>query len=432
MFTIPENSRLRALHPFMDDDNILRVGGRLNNANIAYDMKHPIIVPSGSRLSYLIIERAHKETLHGSVQVMMQYIRNNFWIPKLRNELRTCVHKCVVCVRYNKKFEEQLMAELPKDRVNKNRAFLYTGVDYAGPIEIAERYKSRTNKRKCWIAVHVCMVTRAIHLDAVTELSSAAYIACYERFISRRGHVNRMFSDNGTTFVGANKELKSAFKSWITPEVIEHLNKKGTTWKFMTPAAPHQGGIYEAAVKSAKHHLKRMLGTKCYSYEYLITLLAQIEAVLNSRPMYALNDDPTDYSALTPAHFLIQEPFILPPPISVPAQTSYSLKRMFDEQKKIIEHFWQRWNNEYLTTLLPRKKWTQEKEHIKVGQLVVIKDENLPPARWLLGRIVELIKSKDKLIRSVVIQTAKTKLTRAVQKVCILPLVPNEEREITN
>lgn len=427
---MPENSKLRALHPFMDEEKLMRVGGRLKDAEMPYDMKHPVIVPSNSRLSELIIERAHNKTLHGSIQIMMQYIRNHVWIPKLRNNLRAYLHKCVVCVRHNKRFEEQLMADLPKERVNRNRAFLVTGVDYAGPLEIAERYKSRTNKSKCWIAVHVCLTTRAIHLDAVTDLSSAAYIACYERFISRRGHVNKMFSDNGTTFVGANKELQNAFKHWITPDTIEHLNKKGTSWRFMTPAAPHQGGIYEAAVKSAKYHLKRMLGTKCYTYEYLITLLAQIEAVLNSRPMYALNDNPMDCSALTPAHFLIQEPFILPPQIEAPAATTYSLKRIFEEQKKLIEHFWQRWRNEYLTTLVQRKKWTEEKEHIKIGQLVVIKDENLPPARWLMGRIIELIQSKDGLIRSVVVQTPKSKLTRAVQKICILPVVPSEMKTI--
>lgn len=424
---ISEQSKLKSLYPFMDENKIIRVGGRLDAANIPYDMKHPIIIPQGTRLSYLLIERAHHKTLHGSVQVMMQFIRNNFWIPRLRNEVRTHLHKCVVCVRYNKKFEEQLMAGLPEDRINRNRAFLYTGVDYAGPIEIVERYKSRTNKSKAWIAVFVCLVTRAIHLDAVTDLSSAAFIACYERFIFRRGHVNRMYSDNGTGFVGASKELKNAFKNWVTPDAIEHMNKKGTTWKFMTPAAPHQGGIYEAAVKSAKYHLQRMLGAKCYTYEYLITLLVKIEAVLNSRPMYALNDDISDYRALTPAHFLIQEPFILPPEISVPPQTIFSLKRIFEEQKKIIEHFWERWQNEYLTTLLPRKKWTQEKEHIQIGQLVIIKDENLPPSRWLMGRIIELIKSKDGLVRSVVVQTPKTKLKRAVQKICILPVVPSIE-----
>lgn len=206
-------------------------------------MKHPIIVPNSTRLSWLIIANAHNCTKHGSVQVMMQFIRQNLWIPRLRNELRLYVHKCVICKRFNATFENQLMADLPADRVNPNRAFLITGVDYAGPIEIVERYKSRSNKRKAWIAIFVCMVTRAVHIDAVTDLSSAAFIACYERFILRRGHCNTLYSDNGTTFVGADKELIKAYKNCSAPESMEHINNRGTTWKFMTPAAPHQGGI---------------------------------------------------------------------------------------------------------------------------------------------------------------------------------------------
>lgn len=248
--SFPEKSKLESLHPYMDGNDLIRLGGRLASADCSEDNKHPVIIPKESRLSELIIMEAHSETNHGPVQQMMQYIRNNFWINCLRNEARKHVHKCVICARYNKKFEGQLMAGLPADRIRKNRAFLISGLDYCGPIELVERYESRSNKRRCWIAIFVCMVTRAIHIDIVCDLSSAEFIACFERFISRRGHCNRIYSDNGTSFVGAYKELKEAYKKWNVPEVHEHLNKRRTEWIFMKPAAPHQGGIYEAAVKS--------------------------------------------------------------------------------------------------------------------------------------------------------------------------------------
>lgn len=240
---------------------------------------------------------------------------------------------------------------------------------------------------------------------------------------------NKLYSDNGTTFQGSSKEIKIAFKNWSAPEVIAHLNRKRTDWIFMTPVAPHQGGIYEAAVKSAKFHLRRVLGTKSYSYEYLCTFLAQVEAILNSRPICAVSDDPTDYQALTPGHFLIGEPFVLPPPIAAPKQSNYSLLRIRSEQQKMIESFWRRWQEEYLSTLLPRKKWLKEKEHFKKGQLVVIKDDNRPPSQWLLGKIEQLILSKDGLVRSVVVKTAKSTLTRAVQRLCILPVKPIDETQ---
>lgn len=156
--SFPKGSKLESLHPYLDEDGMLRVGGRLASAHCSEDNKHPIIIPMESRLSELIINDAHTETDHGAVQQMLQYIRNNYWISCLRNEARKHVHKCVVCARYNKKFEEQLMAGLPADRIRRNRAFLISGVDYCGPIELVERYKSRSNKRKCWIAIFVCMV----------------------------------------------------------------------------------------------------------------------------------------------------------------------------------------------------------------------------------------------------------------------------------
>lgn len=238
----------------------------------------------------------------------------------------------------------------------------------------------------------------------------------------------RLYSDNGTAFVGANRELKSAFKNWKVPEVFSYLNKKGTNWIFMKPAAPHQGGIYEAAVKSTKFHLRRVIGAKSYTYEQFMTLLTQIEAILNSRPLYALNDDPKDELALTPAHFLIGEPIIVPPPISLPSTTDYSVQKVRIEQRKMLEKFWQRWSVDYLSTLQQRKKWRKEKEHFKIGQIVLIKDDNLPPAKWLMGRIVKLIMSKDGLVRAVEIRAKNKTYERAVQYIVILPVEVGDER----
>lgn len=207
-FQFPESSKIAGFTPFLDKHGLIRVGGRLASSYCSEDAKHPVIIPKESSLSELILWNAHVETEHGHVQQMMQFVRANFWIPTMRSEARKIIDQCVRCARYNKKFEEQLMSELPVDRIRRNRAFLISGVDYAGPIEILERYKSRSSKRKCWIAIFVCMVTKAIHIDIICDLSAAEFITCFERFISRRGHCNKLYSDNGTLFVGASKELK--------------------------------------------------------------------------------------------------------------------------------------------------------------------------------------------------------------------------------
>lgn len=424
---LPESSKLISLRPFLDKDRLIRVGGRISSAECPYDMKHPIIVPPGSRICELILIDAHMFTLHGAVQVMMRYIRNRYWVPKLRNYLRLFIHKCVTCARYNRAFESQLMADLPSARVHQNRPFAASGVDYAGPFSIAEKYGRKTIHRKGWIAIFVCMITRAIHIDVVVDASSAAFISCYERFICRRGMCYKLYSDNGTAFVGANKELQSAYKNWQTPEILSYMSRKGTSWIFMKPAAPHQGGIYEAAVKSTKFHLKRVLGAKHYTYEQFMTLLVQIEAILNSRPLYALYDDPKDELVLTPAHFLIGEPIIVPPPINLPKSANYSLQKLRFEQRKCLECFWKSWSNEYLTTLQQRKKWRKEKEHFKIGQIVLVKDDNLPPSKWAMGRVTKLILGKDKLVRAMEIRIGKKIYTRAVQYVVIMPIEHDDD-----
>lgn len=385
-------------------------------------MRVPIIIPQGTRLSWLLINEAHETLNHGHVQIMMQYLRAKYWTPKMRLELRAFVRKCVVCKRYEHPLETQWMGDLPKERTTPCKPFTYTGVDYAGPIEMKEYLKTRTNKRKCWIAIFVCMVTRAIHLDIVTDLTSAAYIQCFRRFVGRRGTCKKLFSDNATTYVGAEKEFKAADEKWNTAETHKQLNSFGTSWEFMTPSALHQGGIYEAAVKSAKYHLRRVIGNKSCTYEQFLTVLIEIEAILNSRPIYALSDDLNDTQALTPGHFLIGDPFKVPISIEPPEITKPSVVMLWNELQEMKNHFWKRWLSEYIPTLQKRGKWRKEINHFKVGQLVIIKDDNLPPAQWLLGRIIELIYGKKDVVRSVKIKTQTSTLMRPVQKICILPI----------
>lgn len=421
------NSELQSLRPIIDDDGILRVGGRLKHAACAYEQKVPVIIPPKTRLSWLIMNEAHENTHHGHIQLMMQYIRDRFWIPKLRHELRTFVNKCVTCKRYEHPLGTQLMGDLPKEKVTPCKPFTYTGVDYAGPIELKEYLKTTIRTKKAWIAIFVCLQTRAVYIDIVTDLTSAAFISCFKRFVGRKGKCLRLFSDNATTFVGASKELLAAYRAWNTSETHRKLNSYGTSWQFMTPAAPHQGGIYEAAVKSAKYHLRRVIGKRSGTYMQLIDLLIEIESILNSRPIYALTDDPDDEQALTPGHFLYGEAPRVPMPIDPPELTNNSIVQLWKDTKLMKEHFWERWSKDYLPTLQKRGKWRKENQNYKIGQVVIIKDENLAPAHWLLGRIVELIPGKDNLIRSVKIKTKNSILSRPVQKICILPV---EEAEI--
>lgn len=323
------------------------------------------------------------------------------------------------------------MSDLPADRVQVGKPFLHTGVDYAGPfmLKILDREGKQIIKKKSWVAVFVCLKTRAIHLDVVADLTSISFLACYERFVGRRGRCERMYSDNGTAFVGAAKEIKRAFGEWEKNNVFSQMSLKGTEWRFMIPAAPHQGGIYEAAVKSMKYHLTRIVGQRALSYDQFITLLVGIEGILNSRPLYPLSDDPTDVQALTPAHFLVGEPIVLPPPFVIAEQPNTIGVKLWKERQQMLEHFWKRWHEEYLVTLQERKKWRREKESLRIGQLVLIKAENFSPAQWSMGRVWRLIKSKDGLVRSVVVRTETGEVARPVQKICVLPIDSAEHEQ---
>ena len=204
------------------------------------------------------------------------------------------------------------MGSLPASRLQPSRPFLKSGVDYAGPLMLRTA-KGRGHKSyKGYIAVFVCLCTKAVHLEVVSDLTSSTFIASFRRFVSRRGHCAELLSDNGTTFRGADGELQSLFKaaSAFYGEVSATLAMDGTKWSFIPPYSPHFGGLWEAAVKSAKYHLRRVIGDHTLTYEETATLLCQVEACLNSRPLTPMSDDPSDLTSLTPGHFLVGEPLI--------------------------------------------------------------------------------------------------------------------------
>lgn len=424
---LPSKSTIASLRPILDKNNILRVGGRIDKANIAYQQRHQYIIPSKSRLSFLILKYAHDATLHGGIQIMMQFIRKKFWIPKLRAEARKYIHSCVQCARMANTTASQIMAELPEIRIRPAHPFQHVGVDMAGPYNIMLTNKINMNTRsrllpeiKGWVAVFICLTTRNVHLEPTEGMSTDDFLQAYQRFVSRRGNPEVIYSDHGTNFVGADNLLQKAFDKWKAEEIQHAVHLYGTEWRFITPSAPHEGGIWEAAVKSMKHHLKRVMGTQKYSIQGITTLLTSIEACLNSRPLCKLSDDPNDLEALTPAHFTIGRPLKLP--IHEKAdKPPYNAKRLFMQLQFQIQAFWKQWSRDYLQSLTQLPKWREEHENVKIGQLVLIKSDNIPPTYWAMGRITHVSKGSDEKVRSVTLKTHSGTLERSIRKLCILP-----------
>jgi Family of unknown function (DUF5641) len=277
------------------------------------------------------------------------------------------------------------MRDLPERRVKQAPPFANTGVDHAGPF-ITQFSTARTTKTiKSYIAVFVCMVTRAIHLELVTGLTSEAFLAASRRFTSRRGHCKHVYSDNGTNFVGAQKILTQEYEQAVKDAIRyagEALIETGTRWHFIPPRTPHFGGLWEAAVKSVKKHLRKELADKLLSYEEFSTLICRIEACLNSRPLSALTSDPNDLEALTPGHFLIGRVITAPP---VPAANIIPHKR-WDLLKDMSNKIWNRCQTDYLGNLVIRGKWNVQKSNLKVGELIMVRDKTLSPLIWPLGQ----------------------------------------------
>ncbi|XP_068140369.1 uncharacterized protein [Drosophila tropicalis] len=377
------------------------------------------------QLEDLVIFYSHICTLHGGTSLTLNFIRKKFWIVNGRNAVRFGIHKCITCFKMKPQFAGQKMGMLPAVRVRPSRAFSSVGVDYAGPVNISPCKGRGRVSQKGYIAVFVCLVTKAIHLEPVGDLTSDAFIGAFNRFIGRRGLCTDVYSDCGTNFIGANKKLqvdKLAYCSYITKHIAPTLLRKGINWHFNPPSAPHFGGLWEAGVKSMKYHLKRTLGEQVLTFEEMATVLAQIESCLNSRPLCPLSNDPDDLMVLTPGHFLMGEAPLAPP---APELAKVTLIDRWKNCQYYAQQFWRRWNSEYLSRLQRRPKWLQTKENLTVGCIVLIRDERFPSHQWPLGRVMETHAGPDGLVRVVTLKTVKGLMKRPVAKLCPLPIQEN-------
>ncbi|XP_050452223.1 uncharacterized protein LOC126851930 [Cataglyphis hispanica] len=305
--SMPSKNNLIKLTPFTDLLGILRVGGRIKHALLSYDERHPMILPRSSHFTQLIVEACHRRTMHGGVQLTLGSIRQNYWIPQGRQLVKATIQRCVTCVHWRAATQQQLMGDLPRLRVTPARPFLRTGEDYAGPIQLRTTKSRGHRSYKAFVAIFVCLSTKAVHLEVVSDYSADAFLAALKRFIARRGLCRSLHSDCGTNVVGADAQLRAFFAASnpAQHQIADQLGTDRIDWDFNPPSAPHFGGLWEAPVKSHKHHLRRVLGESTLTYKEMSTLLTQIEACMNSRPLQALTDDPYDVAALTPGHFLV-------------------------------------------------------------------------------------------------------------------------------
>ena len=173
-----------------------------------------------------------------------------------------------------------MKGDLPIERITPSRPFTFVGVDFAGPFELKGSKRAET-KAKDYLSLFVCLATKAIHLEVVSSLSTPDFIACLRRFIARRGFPSNFYSDNGTNFVGTCNELRRLFELPKREEVRNFVAHQNCVWNFIPPSSPHFGGLWEAGIKSAKTHLRKVVGSTALTLDELSTVFCQIESCLN-------------------------------------------------------------------------------------------------------------------------------------------------------
>lgn len=414
--SVSRHSSIYRLDPYLDDKGLLRVGGRLTKGSLPEEIKHPFVLAKDQHVASLILKHIHQQLGHSGRNHTLSTLRRRYWITKANSAVRKVIAECNFCRKYHGKALEQKMADLLKERIlPDNPPFTNVGVDYFGPIEV----KRGRGTAKRYGVIFTCLASRAVHLEVASSLNTDACINALRRFVSRRGQVAHIQSDNGTNFVGADRELREALESLKHTQIADALRHIGIRWSFNPPGASHHGGIWERIIRMIRKILRSVLQQQQLDDDGLNTVLCEIEAILNDRPITKLSDDPKDLEPLTPNHILLMKGKPSLPPGLFDPQDMY-LKRRWKQAQYISDLFWKRWIREYLPLLQERQKWNQKKKNLKPGDIVIIMDSSAPRGSWPLGRVLEAICDKKGLVRSARLKTKTNILERPVTKLCLL------------
>ena len=408
---------LRKLSPVVVN-GIMYVGGRLQKSPLTVDEKHQIILPSDHHFTKLIIDYYHKREGHCGTLHVLSAVRERFWVIKGQSTVRKTLTDCRICRFWKAKPGEQIMAPLPAERVTPgNAAFSHVGVDYMGPLMV----KLGRSTVKRYACVFTCLATRAVHIEVAYSLETDSFLNAYHRFCSRRGTPKSVYSDNGTNFTGAERELRECLKKWQQSTIHDTLCQQGVEWKFSPPAASHQGGVWERMIRSIRKIMRSLVGDKLLDDESLYTFLLEVERILNNRPLTPVSDDPRDLNSLTPNMLLLGKVDSSLPIDNFVKADGY--KKSWRLAQLLADEFWKRWTREYLPLLQLRQKWFLPRRNFKVGDLVLLIDENTKRGNWPKGLIEQCFPDASGVVRRVKIKTANNTYLRDIRKVCLLEAV---------
>ena len=396
---VSRKSSLWCLNPFLDDENVLRVTGRIQFSELPADCKHPIILPGTHPLVKDMMWSEHLGN-HDNVSTILTSLRERFFIVRGRRALKDMVKRCVPCVRFDTKLPVigNRFAPLPKDRVTLQKPFTSLGTDFAGPIFVKS---SDGSEKRAYIVVFVCSASRAVCLEVVTSMNTQDFLYAFRRFVARMNAQPKIIrSDNGLAFKKAAESLK-------------------IDWRFQPPASSWWGGQFESFVKLMKRPLRKVLGSSLVTLVELETIIMEIENSVNSRPLTVLSEDANEPNPITPFQLLGKVPGI-----SMREEIEWNEAEMCKRVRyvnSLIESLKKRWKSEYLTTMMEHSKKFYKRGNVPaVGDTVIVVMEHKGRMGWPLGRVSEVFPGKDGIVRALEIETEVGKFIRPVQK--IIPL----------
>lgn len=347
----------------------------------------------------------------------MAAVRERYWVPKLRSLVKSVRNKCYGCKRFNATpARNPIPGQLPEDRTTVGAAFEIIGTDFAGPVKYKQGKKSQGNS---YLAIFTCSLSRAIHLELMASLETDNFITCLKRFIARRGRPRVIYSDNGGTFIKAEKWLRQLRKDERLQGLLEQHE---ITWKFNLSRAPWWGGQCERLIGVVKSSLYKTIGGATLTWPELSEVLLDVETQINRRPLSYAEDD-VELPILTPSTFLYQRTNQLPEEETWRI-TDQDTRRRAKYLRTCKDKMWSRWQREYLTALRERHNLTHtvSKFQPKKGDVVIVKTDSKNRGTWPLAIVNEVYPDNDGVIRAVQLKTAKSMLERLVQHLYPLEL----------
>lgn len=432
------SSKVQQLGLFLDGHGVLRVNTLLHHASIAEDAKEPMLLPKHSHFTSTIVWRAHIRLKHAGVAQTLAEIRQAYWIPQGRQMIRNILRQCVKCrMALATPYPVLAQPQLPDFRVQRVEVFSSTGVDFAGPLYIkaalSEKLKKRKEERKkgkkkeeviwsermVYLVIFTCAVSRNVHAEVLDGMTVADFMHGLRRFISKYGPPSLFYSDNAKTFECVSRELKQVLGN---PKLHKYLHDREITWKFYVQKAPWMGGFIERVVGLFKSAVRRVVGRAMLDFQEFLTLIYEINAVLNSRPISYVYDTVGEEDPITPSKLWCGKNVTLFPPLyeaRIERKDPEICKKRLKYVDKLLSHFWQRFTSQYLSSLSERhlsRNLPRDGRQPKVGEVVLIKNDLLPRGRWKIARVIKVTPGPDGVVRRVELQPPYHNLTPDTKK----------------